>query len=90
MPWPCRTSAFIPTNIPVIGGMILIKPTIYTDIFFQTANQTLNVCLNIGNRNASSPQSVSEVLKNYAMAVGVSVSLILAFRRLSSGLMKGN
>jgi sideroflexin-5 len=55
MPWPCRTSSFIPTNIPVIGGMILIRPTIYTDIFFQTVNQTLSVCLNIGNRNASSP-----------------------------------
>ena len=34
IPWAGRTSAFIPTNIPVIGGMILIRPTPITDVCF--------------------------------------------------------
>jgi hypothetical protein len=33
---------------------------------------------------------MSEIVSNYLLAVGVSVSLILGFRRLSSRMMKGN
>ena len=27
IPWPMRTSAFVPTNIPIICGMLLTAPT---------------------------------------------------------------
>jgi hypothetical protein len=54
IPWPMRTSAFVPTNVPIIAGMILSAPTPVNIIFFQWANQTYNAGLNYGNRNASS------------------------------------
>ena len=27
IPWPMRTSSFVPTNIPIISGMLLTAPT---------------------------------------------------------------
>lgn len=29
IPWAMRTSAFVPTNIPIIGGMLLTAPTAF-------------------------------------------------------------
>ena len=34
IPWAMRTSAFVPTNIPIIAGMILSPPTQVYTIFW--------------------------------------------------------
>ena len=34
IPWAMRTSAFVPTNIPIIAGMILSPPTQLYTIFW--------------------------------------------------------
>ena len=38
IPWAMRTSSFVPTNIPIIGGMILSPPTQFYTIFWQWLN----------------------------------------------------
>jgi len=54
IPWPMRTCSFVPTNVPIIGGMLITAPTPTNIIFWQWLNQTYNAGLNYGNRNASS------------------------------------
>jgi hypothetical protein len=34
VPWFARTSAFIPTNLPIIGAMMLSAPTPFNTIFW--------------------------------------------------------
>ena len=61
IPWAMRTSAFVPTNIPIITGMLISPPGQFWTIFWQWLNQTYNAGLNYGNRNASSTQTNYEL-----------------------------
>jgi len=36
--WPCRTSALVPTNIPIIAGMLCSPPTPFYIILLQMVN----------------------------------------------------
>ena len=54
VPWAMRMCAFVPTNLPIIFGMLMSAPTPANTIFFQWLNQTYNAGMNYGNRNASS------------------------------------
>ena len=54
IPWAMRTCSFVPTNVPIILGMLTSPPTQFFTMFWQWANQTYNAGLNYGNRNASS------------------------------------
>ena len=36
--WPTRTSAFVPTNIPIIVGMLTSPPTQVYTVFWQWLN----------------------------------------------------
>lgn len=56
-PVPMRLCSFLPTNVPIVCGMLLAAPTIKNTIFWQFVNQTYNAALNYGNRNASSNQT---------------------------------
>lgn len=42
VPLPFRMSAFVPTNILIIGGMLMPNPSLKGVIFWQWANQSLN------------------------------------------------
>jgi hypothetical protein len=90
IPWPARTSAFIPTNIPIVGGMMLSAPTYFNTFLWQWINQTYNAGLNFGNRNASSSASTQETLISYLFAATTAVSLGLLMRRMTAPLMRGN
>lgn len=57
IPWPMRMSSFIPVNLPISYGMIIVAPTPVNTIFWQFLNQTYNAMINYGNRNASSSYS---------------------------------
>ena len=54
VPWVMRMSAFVPTNVPIIFGMLLSTPTPLNTAMWQWINQTYNAGMNYGNRNASS------------------------------------
>jgi hypothetical protein len=54
VPWVMRMCAFVPTNLPIIFGMLMTPPTPANTIFWQWINQTYNAGMNYGNRNASS------------------------------------
>ena len=43
VPLPFRMSAFVPTNLLIVGGMLLPNPSLKSVVFWQVANQSLNV-----------------------------------------------
>jgi hypothetical protein len=88
VPWFARTSAFMPTNLPIIGAMMLAAPTPFNTIFWQWVNQTYNAGFNYGNRNASSTTTVSQLLQSYALAVTASISAAMTLRKIT-GLVLG-
>ncbi|RPA76376.1 Tricarboxylate/iron carrier [Ascobolus immersus RN42] len=69
---PCRMSSFIFTNLIITAGML--QPNLGTRgvLFWQVANQTLNVAVNAANANKSSPPSWAELGGSYVLAVGAS------------------
>jgi len=67
-----RMSAFVPMNLLIVSGMLSAR-SIPSTIFWQTVNQTCNVCVNYANRNASNEVSNATLFKNYLAAVGSSV-----------------
>jgi hypothetical protein len=54
VPWVMRMCAFVPTNVPIIFGMLMTPVTPFNTVFWQWINQTYNAGMNYGNRNASS------------------------------------
>ncbi|TYZ62203.1 hypothetical protein PybrP1_009796 [[Pythium] brassicae (nom. inval.)] len=67
-----RLSAFVPVNIPICAGMILAPPTLVNTVLWQWINQSYNAGFNYANRNASSEQDTSTILKSYVTASVVS------------------
>ncbi|EFC43915.1 predicted protein [Naegleria gruberi] len=67
-----RMSAFVPMNLLIVSGMLSAR-SIPSTIFWQTVNQTCNVCVNYANRNASNEVSNATLFKNYIVAVTSSV-----------------
>ena len=87
--WPSRISAFIPTNLPIFAGMLISAQTTRNIVFWQWLNQTYNAGLNFGNRNASSPQTTSDLATAYAMACFVSISVALSLRKAADKALAG-
>ena len=83
-----RMCAFVPTNLPIIFGMLMTPPTPTNIIFWQWINQTYNAGMNYGNRNASSQQTAGDILFGYSAAVTSSITLSLGLRKLSNGFTK--
>ena len=75
-------SGFVPINIPIIFMMIMTKPTLINIILGQWLNQTYNAQMNYFNRNATSSYTVEDILKGYASAVTVSITLGLCLQAL--------
>lgn len=86
--WPMRMSAFIPTNLPIIFGILMTAPTPFNTALWQWINQTYNAGMNYGNRNASSDQTVGDILAGYAAAASSSVTVALTLRYLSQNFTK--
>lgn len=81
IPWVCRISSFVPTNLPIIYGMLVTAPTPFNTILWQWVNQTYNASLNYGNRNASSTYTTEDIIKGYAAASSTSIVLALGIRK---------
>ncbi|GAA98086.1 uncharacterized protein L969DRAFT_22718 [Mixia osmundae IAM 14324] len=82
VPLPFRLSAFVPTNLFVVGGMLMPNPSMRAIIFWQWANQTLNVCVNYANANKSIEMSTAEIGTAYATATSVSVAIAVGLNQL--------
>ena len=85
IPRMMRMCAFVPINVPILFGMLIMPPTTFNTIFWQWFNQSFNAGLNYGNRNASSTYTLKDLAQGYSAAVGSSVSVALLLRKLFSG-----
>ncbi len=65
---PFRMAAFVPTNLLVVGGMLMPNPSLAGIVFWQWVNQSLNVAVNYSNANKSVPMNMKEVGLAYAAA----------------------
>lgn len=84
LPWLMRISSFMPMNIPLNIGFILMPPTIFNTVSVHVANQSYNAIMNYGNANASSPYTKEDIGKSYAMAVLSSVGVSLLIRQINA------
>ncbi|KAI5480704.1 mitochondrial carrier protein, tricarboxylate/iron carrier [Pseudohyphozyma bogoriensis] len=82
VPLPFRMSAFVPTNLVIVAGMLMPNPTLKSVIFWQWANQSLNVCVNYSNANKSIAMSNSEIASAYVAATAASCSIAVGLSML--------
>ncbi|GAA5848814.1 hypothetical protein JCM8547_006352 [Rhodosporidiobolus lusitaniae] len=82
VPLPFRLSAFVPTNVIICAGMLMPNPSLRSVIFWQWANQSLNVCVNYSNANKSISMSTIEIATAYAAAVAASCSIAVGLSQL--------
>ncbi|KAK0542818.1 Sideroflexin FSF1 [Tilletia horrida] len=80
VPLPFRMSAFVPTNLLVVGGMLGAN-TLASTIFWQWANQSLNVLVNYSNAPASAPLSMTEVGTAYVGATSAALGIAIGMTR---------
>lgn len=81
--YPFRMCAFMPTNLPIVFGMLCATQTLRNVVFWQWINQTYNAALNYNNRNATSTFTNKELGIAYTGAVGTSITIALIGRWLS-------
>ncbi|KAF9943985.1 hypothetical protein BGZ65_012872, partial [Modicella reniformis] len=65
---PFRMSCFVPTNLIVAAGMLMPNPTIKSIIFWQWANQSVNVAFNYANANKTTEMDMKETGVAYMSA----------------------
>ncbi|SPO27583.1 related to Probable mitochondrial transport protein fsf1 [Ustilago trichophora] len=78
---PFRMAAFVPTNLLVVGGMLMPNPTLASIVFWQWINQSLNVAVNYSNANKSVPMNMKEVGLAYAAATTSAVGIAVGMSR---------
>jgi len=83
IPAAFRMSWFVPTNLPIIFGMMCVPQSLFNVIFFQWVNQTYNACWNYCNRNATCSFSNKELAMSYGAAVTSSIAVALVGRKLA-------
>lgn len=79
---PFRMSCCVLSNLVVTAGMLTPGLGSVGTVFWQIANQSLNVAINISNANKSHPLSTKELVQNYAIAVSASCSVALGLNAI--------
>lgn len=79
---PFRMSSCVLSNLVVTAGMLTPNLGTAGTLFWQIANQSLNVAINTANANKSHPLSVSQIVTNYSLAVTASCSVALGLNSL--------
>ncbi|CAI4833947.1 AMM_1a_G0051710.mRNA.1.CDS.1 [Saccharomyces cerevisiae] len=79
---PFRMSSNVLSNLVVTVGMLTPGLGTAGTVFWQWANQSLNVAVNSANANKSHPMSTSQLLTNYAAAVTASCGVALGLNNL--------
>ncbi|OBZ86247.1 putative mitochondrial transport protein fsf1 [Choanephora cucurbitarum] len=78
---PFRMSCFVPTNMILVAGMLLPNPSIKSILFWQWANQSVNVAFNSANANKTTPMSIKETAIAYVSAVTTSCTLAVGLNQ---------
>lgn len=79
---PFRMSGFVIYSMPIVVGMIMPSPSLYSTIGWQWLNQSHNAAVNYANRNTSAATTNTEIFTGYLAAVTTSVTLCLGLQRL--------
>lgn len=84
-----RLAAFVPVNIPIVIGMLLVPKTSFSIPFWQAVNQTYNVGFNYCNRNESEGFSNKQLALSYLAATSSSVLIAVYMDKLIMKYSKG-
>ncbi|KAL3233519.1 Sideroflexin FSF1 [Nakaseomyces bracarensis] len=79
---PFRMSSCVLSNLVVTAGMLTPGLGTAGTVFWQWANQSLNVAVNSANANKSHPMSTTQLVTNYAAAVTASCGVALGLNNL--------
>ncbi|AAS53016.1 AER336Cp [Eremothecium gossypii ATCC 10895] len=79
---PFRMSSNVLSNLFVTAGMLTPGLGTAGTLFWQWANQSLNVAVNSANSNKSHPLSTQQLLMNYAAAVTASCGVAVGLNKL--------
>lgn len=79
---PFRMSSYVLSNLVVTVGMLTPGMGTAGTLFWQIANQSLNVAVNTANANKSHPLTTQQLITNYLMAVTGSCSVALGLNAL--------
>ncbi|CAN3355292.1 sideroflexin Fsf1p [Diutina catenulata] len=79
---PFRMSSCVLSNLVVTAGMLTPGLGTAGTLFWQIANQSLNVAINTANANKSHPLTPSQIAVNYAMAVTASCGVALGLNNV--------
>lgn len=79
---PFRMLSCVLLNLVVTAGMLTPGLGAAGTVFWQVANQSLNVAINISNANKSHPLTTRQIATNYALAVSASCSVALGLNAL--------
>ncbi|KAI5963513.1 fsf1 [Candida pseudojiufengensis] len=79
---PFRMSSCVLSNLVVTAGMLTPNLGTVGTLFWQIANQSLNVAINTANSNKSHPLTTKQIITNYTMAVTASCTVALGLNSL--------
>ncbi|KAG5360509.1 putative mitochondrial transport protein [Yarrowia sp. B02] len=79
---PFRMSSYVLSNLVVTVGMLTPNLGTAGTLFWQIANQSLNVAVNTANANKSTPLTTQQLVTSYFMAVTASCSVALGLNAL--------
>lgn len=79
---PFRMSSYVLSNLVVTVGMLTPGMGTAGTLFWQIANQSLNVAVNTANANKSHPLTTQQLITNYFLAVTGSCSVALGLNAL--------
>lgn len=79
---PFRMSSCVLSNLVVTAGMLTPGLGTAGTLFWQVANQSLNVAINTANANKSHPLTTTQIMTNYALAVTASCSVALGLNAM--------
>ncbi|CAH6718290.1 sideroflexin Fsf1p [[Candida] jaroonii] len=79
---PFRMSSCVLSNLVVTAGMLTPNLGTFGTLFWQIANQSLNVAINTANANKSHPLTTKQVVTNYSLAVTASCSVALGLNAI--------
>lgn len=79
---PFRMSCCVLSNLVVTAGMLTPGLGNIGTVFWQIANQSLNVAVNTANANKSHPLSTQQLVTSYFLAVGASCGVALGLNSI--------
>ncbi|CAK9436112.1 uncharacterized protein LODBEIA_P06700 [Lodderomyces beijingensis] len=79
---PFRMSSCVLSNLVVTAGMLTPNLGTAGTLFWQIANQSLNVAINTANSNKSHPLTTKQIAVNYTMAVTASCGVALGLNSI--------